>query len=160
MESPLSFGLSDLQYLMHQLGPMMPEIVTIVQEDIDSWQVELDEGVSLQLGWQEQPPRLLMSCAIGRPDEAMREKVYASLLNANYLLTGITTLKLALSDPGEDVVLIGEYEAGEGSIDALQRLIVEFLRSAARFSRMVAVSQPDASANYPSLPEDVNARRV
>ncbi len=39
----MAFGLSDLQYLMHQLGPASPEIVTILQEDIDSWQIEFDD---------------------------------------------------------------------------------------------------------------------
>lgn len=94
----MSFGLSDLQYLMQQLGPAMPEIATIIQEDIDSWQVELDEALSLQLRWQEQPPRVRMRCVIGRPDD--------------------------------DVLLAGEYEVGDASLDALRRLVIEFLKTA------------------------------
>lgn len=60
----LSFGLSDLQYLIQQLGPMTPEIVTIIQQDEYRWQVELDGGVLVQLRWEASPPRLLIGPAL------------------------------------------------------------------------------------------------
>ncbi len=134
----MAFGLSDLQYLMHQLGPAIPEIVTIIQEDIDSWQIEFDEGVSIQLSWQPQPPRALLSCAIGRPDDTRREAVYAALLNANLLLTGVAGLKLALSEPDQEVLLIGDYDSDEGTLDGLKKCVAEFLNFAARFAHMVS----------------------
>ncbi len=152
----MAFGLADLQYLMHQLGPVIPEIVTIIQDDIDSWQLEFDEEVSVQLSWQEQPPRLLMSCAIGRPDDAEREAVYASLLNANLLLTGVAALKLGLSEPDRDVMLIGEYESSDGSLDALRTLVIEFLDFAARFSQMVT----DTDSGLPRPLGGIDTQRV
>ena len=132
-----------MQYLVHQLGPAIPEIVTIIQDDIDSWQLEFDGGVSLQLSWQEQPPRLKMSCEIGRPDDTRREAVYAALLNANLLLTGGPDLKLALSEPDQDVLLIGDHEYDDGSLEGLTKRVSEFLNFAARFSLMV--TDPDTS---------------
>ncbi len=154
----MAFGLSDLQYLMHQLGPAIPEIMAIIQDDMDSWQIEFDEGVSIQLSWQEQPPRLLMSCAIGRPEEARRESVYAALLNANLLLTGVAELKLALSEPDQDVLLIGDYEVDDGSLDGLKKRVVEFLHFAARFSPMV--TEPEISGEPESLPGDIGSHRA
>jgi hypothetical protein len=142
--------LSDLQYLMHQLGPATPEIVTIVQDDIDSWQVEFDEGVSLHFGWQETPPRLLLSCAIGQPLDDAREQVYASLLNANLLLTGVANVKLALSQPDGDVMLIGEYDIASFSMDSLQSSVSDFLCLAAKYSTMVA----EAFAESPPIEAD------
>lgn len=153
-------GLSDLQYLMHQLGPATPEITTIIQEDIDSWQVEFDEGVSLQIGWRSSPPRVLMSCAIGRADDAARERVYASLLNANLLLTGVADVKLALSSPEEDVMLVGDYELASASLDELQASLSEFLRFAARFSTMVSempVKEPPSKPISPAAMHDQRA---
>lgn len=104
--------LSDLQYLMHQLGPAMPEITTIVQQAIDSWMVEFDEGVSLQLAWEQRAMQVLLKCALGQPDEGAREEIYAALLSANLLLTGVADVKLGLSHVDDDVVLIGEYARG------------------------------------------------
>jgi hypothetical protein len=152
--------LSDLQYLMHQLGPATPEIVTIVQDDIDSWQVEFDEGVSLQVGWQEKPPRMLMTCSIGQPEVAARERVYASLLSANFLLTGTTNLKLALSQPDEDVLLIGEYELSQVSVAALQDHLSIFLQSAARFSTIVADAGEEPLQSLDRLSVNLHEQRA
>lgn len=126
-----------MQYLMHQLGPTMPEIVAITQQDIDSWFVEFDEDVSIDLSWQDVPARIVMCCSLGQPDETLRENVYASLLSANLLLTGVASVKLALSQPEDEVMLIGEYEAGDASLGNLKKNIVEFLHYAGRFSGLV-----------------------
>ncbi len=137
--------LSDLQYLMHQLGPATPEIITIVQESIDSWMVEFDEGVALQVAWEERSGRALMKCAIGQPDEGAREEIYRSLLNANLQLTGVADVKLGLSDVDEDVMLIGEYEIGEEPVEGLRKHLSEFLGYAESFSQMIAGSWPEGS---------------
>jgi hypothetical protein len=126
-----------MQYLMHQLGPATPEIVTISQQDIDNWLVEFDEGVSIDLSWQDAPARILMCCSLGQPEETDRENIYASLLGANFLLTGVASVKLALSQPENDVMLIGEYEPGDASLASLQKNIVEFLQYAGRYSHLV-----------------------
>ncbi len=131
-------NLSDLQYLMHQLGPATPEIITIVQEAIDSWRVEFDEGVSLQIAWDERSERVVMQCALGQPDDISREKIYASLLSANLLLTGVADVKLALSHVDDDVMLIGEYDIADASVDSLRQRLAEFLGFAGQFSRMIA----------------------
>lgn len=138
-------NLSDLQYLMHQLGPATPEITTIVQEAVDSWMVEFDEGVSLQITWEERSKRVLMKCAIGQPDPISREKIYASLLSANLLLTGVADIKLALSDVDADVMLIGEYDIIETSVDRLRQPLADFLGMAGQFSQMIAGIDSQAS---------------
>ena len=138
--------MSDLQYLMHQLGPATPDITAIVQESIDCWMIEFDEGVSLQIAWDQRSARVLMKCAIGQPDESVREEIYALLLNANLQLTGVADVKLALSDIDEDVVLIGEYDLDDASIEGLRRQLSEFLGFAEKFSQMIAGSASDELA--------------
>jgi len=64
----LSLALSDLQYVMQQLGPTTPEVVTIVQEDQCRWYIELDGSVFVQLTWQASALRLSMRCSIGGQD--------------------------------------------------------------------------------------------
>ncbi len=65
----MSLALSDLQYVMQQLGPTTPEIVTIVQEDHCRWHIELDGSVFVQLTWQASVQRLSMRCSIGGQDD-------------------------------------------------------------------------------------------
>lgn len=130
--------LSDLQCLIHQLGPATPEIVAIVQECIDSWMIEFDEGVTMQIAWDERSGRTLMRCAIGKPEDSMREAVYRSLLNANLLLTSVADVRLALGDADDDVILIGEYDIGDESVDGLRNCLSQFLSFAEKFSQMMA----------------------
>ena len=129
--------LSDLQHLIRQLGPSFPEISTITEEDLDSWQIIFDSGLSLQISCQDSPARVLLCCAIGKPNESQREKIFARLLNLNLLLQGVANLKLGLSSPEDDVILIGELETNSISLEILQAEITEYLRFAARFSELI-----------------------
>ena len=133
--------LSDLQHLIRQLGPSLPEISTIIEEDLDSWQIIFETDLALQISWQETPARVLLCCAIGQPVNSQREKIFARLLNLNLLLQGVANLKLALNSPEDDVILIGELESTSLKLEVLQAEIVEYLRFAARFSELI--NEPD-----------------
>ena len=129
--------LSDLQHLIRQLGPSLPEVSSIIEEDLESWQIIFDTGLSLQISWQETPARVLLCCAIGKPEESQREKIFARLLNMNLLLQGVANVKLALSSPEDDVILIGELASDSMTLETLQEEITEYLRFAARFSEFI-----------------------
>ena len=129
--------LSDLQHLIRQLGPCIPEVAMIVEEESDSWQIIFEENFSLQISWQENPSRVLLCSAVGKPQENHREKLYARLLNMNLLLQGVANLKLALSSPDDDVVLIGELTSDSMTLEILQEEIMEYLRFAAQFSELI-----------------------
>ena len=129
--------LSDLQHLIRQLGPSLPEISTIIEEDLDEWQIIFDSGLLLQISWQETPARVLLCCAIGKPDETQREKIFARLLNMNLLLQGVANLKLAISSPEDDVILIGELVSDSMTLETLKQEITDYLRFAARFSELI-----------------------
>lgn len=147
--------LSDLQYLIRQLGPSLPEISTIIEEDLDSWQINFDTGLSLQISWQENPARVLLCCAIGKPVEGQREKIFARLLNMNLLLQGVANLKLALNSPEDDVILIGELESTSLKLEMLQAEIAEYLRFAARFSELI--NEPDVDSEKVDLSHMTNS---
>jgi len=136
-ESELANQLSDLQHLIRQLGPSLPEISTIIEEDLDEWQIIFDSGLSLKISWQETPARVLLCCAIGKPDESQREKIFARLLTMNLLLQGVANLKLALSSPEDDVIVIGECESTALTLEILQAEISDYLRFAAHFSELI-----------------------
>ena len=147
--------LSDLQHLIRQLGPSLPEISTIIEEDLDEWQIIFDSGLSLQISWQESPARVLLFCAIGKPDESRRGKIFARLLNMNLLLQGVANVKLALSLPEDDVILIGELESDSMMLETLQEEITTYLRFAARFSELI--NEPDIDSEKVDLSHTTNS---
>jgi hypothetical protein len=87
---------------------------------------------------------VLLFCAIGKPDESRRGKIFARLLNMNLLLQGVANVKLALSLPEDDVILIGELESDSMMLETLQEEITKYLRFAARFSELINEPELDA----------------
>ncbi len=139
--------LADLQYLMAQLGPANSDVLLVVQHQDECWQVELDGDLSLQISWQAQRGSVIVSCGLGYPLCAERECVYALLLNENLVLAGISGVRLALSKPDQEVMLIGEYFMGSPSADGFYQHLSEFIHLALRYATLIAQpSQADASA--------------
>lgn len=132
--------LTDLQYLMHQLGPTMPEILTILQHESDRWELTLDEEISVDIGWQEQPSRTLFSCAIGEVPEALCESIYARLLIANSLPSERLSLRFALDFPDERVLLLGELVEVDASLDSFRADLASFVQCAVAMASFIAES--------------------
>ena len=130
--------LSDLQYLMSQLGPASSAIQFIVQQDDNQWQIALDDGTSLQVSWQAERRCATFSCGIGQVMSDERENIYALLLRANLLLSADSSARLALSRPDDEVMLIGEYSMSIPSLDVLQQQISTFLQRAVTYAEMIA----------------------
>lgn len=130
--------LSELQYLMGQLGPATSDILRIVQHNEDQWQVELDAGLSLQIVWQPNKSCVIFSCSLGSVTLTEREQVYSRLLNANLQLTGLSDARLALSEPDQEVMLIGEYAISASSMDPIQQALREFLHLAMKYAELIA----------------------
>ncbi len=74
----------------------------------------------------------------------------------NLLLQGAANinLKLALSSPEDDVVLIGELECYAMSVEALQTGIIEYLRFAAYFSDLII--NPEIENEKVDFPPRIN----
>lgn len=126
--------LSDLQYLMHRLGPATPEIAAIVQDAMDRWMLEFDDGMSMQVAWDEQSKRVLMECALSRSNESAQESI-------GELMTGTNAMALALRDFGDELMLVGECDIGAASVDGLSQRLSEFLACAEKISRSVGNSR-------------------
>ncbi len=132
--------LSELQYLIHQLGPTMPEILTILQYESDRWALAFDEEVTVEVGWQDTPPRTLVSCAIGEVPEDLCGSVYARLLIANSLPSERLSLRFALNFPEEQVLLLGELDDDNVSLEALRADLASFVQCAVAMASFIAES--------------------
>ena len=142
---------------MGQLGPATSDILLIAQQNDDQWQIEFDEGLSLHVSWHPQKYCVIFSCGLGYATVIERERVYALLLNANLLLTGISGARLALSQPDEEVMLIGEYPLHSPSVEAMQRSLREFLLLALKYAEMIAIpTRSEASVSAVLLQHDAS----
>jgi len=144
--------LADLQYLMAQLGPENSDVLLVVQQSDECWEVELEGELSLQISWQAQRSSVIVSCGLGYPACAERESVYALLLNENLVLAGLSGVRLALSKPDQEVMLIGECFLSSNSAPGLYQHLAEFIHLALRYAALIAQpSQTDAPAPVPLI---------
>ncbi len=144
--------LSDLQYLMSQLGPSTADILLIIQHSDDQWEVEFEEDLSLNVSWQQNSQSVIFSCGLGCATMIERERVYALLLNANLLLAGISGARLALSQPDEEVMLIGEYPMTSPSLDAMHLILREFMNLALKYAELIETpAQANSAAPAPFI---------
>ena len=49
----MSLVLSEMQQLMHELGPAMPEVEAVVQHEAGSWDIWFEGDVRMALDWQQ-----------------------------------------------------------------------------------------------------------
>jgi hypothetical protein len=149
--------LSDLQYLMGQLGPVTSDILLIIQQSDDQWQVVFEDDLSLHVSWQQQRQCIIFSCGLGYATKVAREQVYALLLNANLLLAGISGARLALSQPDDEVMLVGEYPMSSPSTEVMHQILREFLGLALKYADLIASPSPVESLTLlPALQGDVS----
>jgi hypothetical protein len=122
----MSALLSTAQTLMYQLGPVVTEIESIIQEEIDSWAIRFSDGELIHVLFQTTPSRWVLSCQLDQPAESNQAEIYAAMLCTNLLYQDVAPLKVALSEPSGVLLLIGEFQQSEGSLGELQSLIQRF----------------------------------
>ena len=151
----MSAGLSIAQTLMHQLGPGVTEIESIIQEEIDSWAIRFFNGECIHVLFQDVPSRWVMSCGLDQPEVSNQAEMYAAMLCTNLLYQGVAPVKVALSKPGGDLLLIGEFQQSESSLEELQILLQQFQLYAAHISDQIFLhgesGQQGQAARYEAL---------
>ncbi len=139
----MSLDLSEIQQLMHALGPAMPEIESIVQHEAGSWDIWFEGHLCMALDWQQAQPRLRMSMALGEAPDAASAAVYEALLKANLAWSAHDAVRAAMCDSGELMVL-AEPLLPSCDLPVLQQQLRRFVLQASQF---VAVLQVNAASN-------------
>jgi hypothetical protein len=135
----MSVELSIAQALIHQLGPAVSEIESIVQEEIDSWVIRFFNGEYLHITFQTSPSRWVMSCQLDQPDDSNQVQVYEAMLCTNLLYQGVAPVKVALSEPGGVLLLIGEFQQAGSALEDLQMLLQQFQLVAEHLSDQISL---------------------
>lgn len=150
----MSADLSDLQMLMHQLGPATPGIEAIIEDDIESWEVQLDDGATLCIAFQCEPAEAVFSCLLGPTPVHRQTEIYAAMLCANLLYQGVAPIKFALNHPAGELMLIAAYPLLGMSLDSLQKNLSSFHAYARHFAEQVVVEESNTDAKPLALPDD------
>jgi hypothetical protein len=123
----MASNLERMQIMMEEIGPSMPEIEAVIQSEESNWAIQFDDQSIVMFEWAEQPERVVLTTLLGSPSESMQLSVYETLLCYNLLWKDTGGVKMALSGPGGELVLLYEMHASALSLNELQVVLTNFL---------------------------------
>lgn len=128
----MSATLSLVQNLMHSLGPASPWIESLIQESNESWTLQVSEGLDITVTFNNEPVRILLSVSLGQPEKADQHAVYMTMLCMNLLYAEDHALRVALTGPSGELMLISDAVLTDWTIASLQNCILHFHQHAGR----------------------------
>lgn len=153
----MSISLDLAQMLLQELGPQTPEIDAVLQEDEKSWLLVFSDEQSVYVEWANNPDRLVLSAALGKPVEGNELQVYETLLSYNLLWQDTGGVRMAIDGPQGDVMLIYDLFDDQLSLAELQTVALN-ITSIAAIWRDYVRKDNSASALPPISSETVHLR--
>ncbi len=130
--------VEQIQQLMQELGPVMPEIDAIVQTEEPSWAIQFSDESILVIEPADEPPRLVMSSELGTAPESAERQLYEAMLSYNLMWRDSGGLKVGLAGPKGVLIISWEVSLDGMTLNELQSAISRFLKAASSWQRYVA----------------------
>jgi len=130
--------------MLDELGPSTDEIVLIEQISPQAWLLALEEGgAAIAVRIDEATGVVTFSCELGRPQEAMRLRVYEALLTYNGLGDLHGGVRMGLRSPGD--VVLQEFDSHIQSLNLtmLRQIIQDFSSKASAWEEIIESAEPE-----------------
>lgn len=148
----MATSTEQIQQLMQELGPSMPEIDAVVQTEDPSWAIQFSDETILIIEPAEDPPRMVISAELGVAAESQQRRVYETLLCYNLLWKDSGGVKVGLAGPqGALIISIDACIEGMTLMD-FQDMLNKFLGIARSWTQYVAQADGSEPAEPPSMP--------
>ena len=140
----MSIPLIHVQELMHSLGPISPWVDSLIQEASDSWTLQTSDGLLMAMTFNLETSHIFLSTLLGQPEEAHQSAIYTTMLCMNLLYAEDHSLRVALTGPSGELMLISEVSLTDWTIDRLQRYILHFHQHASHLMEEIhAIADTD-----------------
>lgn len=123
----MATNLQRMQIMMEEIGPVMPSIEAVIQSEEKNWAIQFDDQSIVMLEWAEKPDRVVLTAMLGTPSESMQMSVYETLLCYNLLWKDTGGVKMALSGPGGELILLYELFSTDLTLNELQTVLANFV---------------------------------
>ncbi len=143
-------NLKRMQIMMEEIGPSLPEIEAVIQSEETNWAIQFDDQSIVMLEWAHKPDRVVLTAILGTPSESMQFSVYETLLCYNLLWKDTGGVKMALSGPGGELILLYElFFTEELNLPGLQTVLTNFASIAQVWTVYVTGESEQPAANLP-----------
>ncbi len=144
--------IEQIQQLLQELGPSMPEIDAVVQTEEPSWAIQFSDETILIIEPAEDPPRMVISAELGAAPEAQQLTVYETLLCYNLLWKDSGGVKVGLAGPQGTLIISAEVCIESMALMDLQEALNKFLTITRAWAQYVAKADGTGPADVPPLP--------
>ncbi len=146
----MASNLKRMQIMMEEIGPSLPEIEAVIQSEETHWAIQFDDQSIVMLEWAEKPDRVVLTAMLGTPTESMQLSVYETLLCYNLLWKDTGGVKMALSGPDGELILLYELFFTEDlNLSGLQTILTNFVSIMQVWSVYVTGESESLPGNQP-----------
>lgn len=143
--------VEQIQQLIQELGPSMPEIDAVVQTEEPSWAIQFSDETIVILEAADEPPRIVMSAELGAASDARQKAVYETLLCYNLMWRDSGGVKVGLAGPQGSLIISTEVCLDGMSLMDLQDALNRFLKITRSWAQYVAQEEGAETVGVPPL---------
>ncbi len=141
--------IEQIEQLIKELGPAMPDIDAVVQTEDPSWAIQFSDETIIIIEPADDPSRMVISAELGAAAETQQRVVYETLLCYNLMWRDSGGVKIGLAGPQGALIISVDVCVQGLTLLGLQQELERFLKIARSWSQYV--SKADA-AEAPPLP--------
>ncbi len=141
-----------IQQLLQEIGPSMPEIDAVVQTEEPSWAIQFSDETVIILEAADDPPRVVLSAELGAVHDAQQRIIYETLLCYNLMWRSSGGVKIGLAGPQGTLIISSDVCLDNLTLSDLQQKIDSFLKTTRSWTQYLAKADKGELAELPPLP--------
>lgn len=143
--------IEQIEHLVKELGPAMPEIDAIVQTEDPSWAIQFSDEAIIILESADDPSRIVISTELGAAAEAQQRTVYETMLCYNLMWRDSGGIKIGLAGPQGALIISTDVCIESLTLQELQQEIQRFLTIARSWTQYVGKADAGEAPPLPGL---------
>ncbi len=153
--------LEQIQQIFAELGPAGEDVATIAQgPDGCSWAVEMADETIVSAEFDAERERIALTIGLPKPAADRRIDTLEALLTFNLLWQSDSALRMAMDQPGGEIVQVAELATAHLDAAALGAALAEFVAMADRWRAAIAAGCAAAVELAPAENFGASAMRV
>lgn len=147
----------DIEVAFNEATKAEPELGTVTPLDNTSWLIELTSGDDILAEWATNPPRLVLTAALARPEADQELLAYKTALSYNALWHQNGALRVARDQEEGDLLLMTDLHETRLTASLLAEDLMRF-EAFRTVWRLALAGIKHASADLPTEDEAVGMR--
>lgn len=148
----MATATEQIQQLLQEIGPRMPEIDAIVQTEEPSWAIQFSDDIVILLEAADNPPRMVISAELGAVHDAQQRVLYETLLCYNLMWRTSGGVKIGLAGPQGTLIISADICLDNLMLSKLQEEIDKFLKITRCWVNYILQTEKNHAAELPPLP--------